>query len=114
MVQETGHFQSAAPPLGAALRRLRAADLLPGQPKASNAPACLRSGGPPGNIRPNFSCRSSTTPALRRKPSAQLEAGLQERFPRVSERRSPRSPLLEHDTLMLAGALALLQHDSRI
>lgn len=77
MVQEMGNFLSAAPPLGAELRRLCTANLLPGQPKGLNAPACLRSLSPPGNIRPNFSCRFSTTAVLRRKPSAQLEAGLQ-------------------------------------
>lgn len=111
MVQEMDHFLSAAPPLGAELRRLCAANLLPGQPKGLSAPAGPRSVSPPGNIRPNFSCRFSTTAALRRKPSAQLEAAFQSRFPRVSERRSP---LFEHDTLILAGAFALLQHESRI
>lgn len=114
MVQEMGNFLSAAPLLGAELRRLCTANLLPGQPKGLNAPACLWSVSPPGNIGPNFSCRFSSAAALHRKPSAQLEAGLQQRFPRVSERRSPRSLLFEHDTLILAGAFALLQHDSRI
>lgn len=77
MAHEMCNFLSAPPLLGTELSRLCTANRLSREQKSFNAPACLWSAIPPLNIRPNFFCHFSTIAALRRKPSAQLETGLQ-------------------------------------
>lgn len=61
------NFLSAPPMLGAELSRLCTANLLSGQRKGFNTPACLWSAIPPLNTRPDFFCHFSTMAALRKK-----------------------------------------------